>query len=400
MRMKDCLLQALDSLRAHRMRALLTMLGIIVGIFTVILTLAIGAGAQQAIQQQISALGTNLIEINSGPPPAVGQRPVLLYAADARAILEECPEVEAVAPEQETRLPVGYGPNQLQDNFVMGVTASFAEVRRVALEEGRFIAEQEDIQAAKVALLGSTVEQLLFGGTDPIGRWITVSGVDFQVIGVFPSRGDTGPGLGPGMSLDDRVFIPLSSLQKRLLGSTDLRFIAIEARDSASILATAKQVRDLLNRRHPNNNFEVKTQLELMETSNSVSAIVTLLLTALAAVSLLVGGIGIMNIMLVAVTERTREIGIRRAVGARRVSILVQFLMESAILGSTGGAVGVMLGLVMSETAGKMLGWTVPVLPAAVALAVGASLFVGIVSGFYPARRAARLNLVDALRFE
>ncbi len=397
---KDYLLQSLDSLRAHRMRALLTMLGIIVGVFTVILTLAIGSGARQAIQQQIAALGTNLIEVNSGPPPAVGQQPILLYAADARALLAECPGVEAVAPEQETRLPVGFGPNQLQDNFVMGVTPAFAQVRRVALEEGRFISVQEDIQAAKVTLLGSTVKQLLFGNVDPLGRWITVSGIDFQVVGVFPAHGDTRPGLGPGMSMDDRVFIPLSALQKRLLGTTELRFIAIEARDATSIPATAQQVREVLDRRHPRNNFEVKTQLELMETSNSVSAIVTLLLTALAAVSLVVGGIGIMNIMLVAVTERTREIGIRRAVGARRASILVQFLMESVILGSAGGAVGVLLGLVMSEAAGKVLGWPVPVLPTAIVLAIGVSLFVGIVSGIYPARRAARLSLVDALRFE
>ena len=225
MSLRDYILQAVDSLRAHRMRALLTMLGIIAGISTVILTLGIGTGARDAIRQQIEGLGTNVIEVNSGPPPALGQRPVLLYAEDARVLREECPGVEAVAPEQETRLPVGYGSNQLQDNFVMGVTASFAQVRRVALEEGRFISEQEDIQAAKVAVLGSTVEQLLFGGTDPIGRWITVSGAAFQVIGVFPARGDTGPELGPGMSMDDRVFIPLSSLEKRLLGSTDLGFI-------------------------------------------------------------------------------------------------------------------------------------------------------------------------------
>ncbi len=202
------------------------------------------------------------------------------------------------------------------------------------------------------------------------------------------------------MSSDDRIFIPLSTLQKRLLGSTDLRLIAITARDPGQIPMVVQQVKRLLDARHPGNSFEIKTQLELLQTSESVSSIVLALLTALAAVSLFVGGIGIMNIMLVAVTERTREIGIRRAVGARQSFILAQFLMESSILSLAGGSMGVVAGIILSLLAGKIVGWNVPILPTGIVLALGSSLFVGIASGIYPAQRAARLNLVDALRFE
>jgi ABC-type antimicrobial peptide transport system permease subunit len=399
MRPLDYFSESLDSLRKHKMRALLTMLGIIVGVFTVIITLGVGAGARMAIESQISALGSNLVAVNSGPPPSVGRQPIALYLTDARAILEHCPSVVEVSPQQETRLAVSFASNQLADNFVMGVTASYARVRLAQMQQGRFVSDHDDVTAAKVAVLGTTVAQYLFHDQEPLGKRMLISGVDFEVIGVLDSKGDS-PGLGPGMSTDDRIFIPLSALQKRLLGSTDLRVIAITARDANQIPVVVSEVKTLLDRRHPGNGFEIKTQLELMQTSESVSSIVTLLLTALAAVSLFVGGIGIMNIMLVAVTERTREIGIRRAIGARRKSVVIQFLMESSILSSAGGCIGIVTGIGISSLAGKVFGWTIPVLPTGIVLALTSSLVVGITSGIYPARRAARLNLVDALRFE
>ena len=381
------------------MRALLTMLGIIVGVLTVMTTLGIGAGARSAIQNQIASLGSNLIAVNSGPPPSVGRQPIPLYLADARAIVERCLAVAEVSPQQETRLGVSFGSNQLASNFVMGVTSSYARVRAAEAMEGRFVSDLDDMTAAKIAVLGAAVAEYLFPDHDPVGRRILISGVDFEVVGVLASKGDT-PGLGPGMSTDDRIFIPLSALQKRLLGTSDLRLIAITARESTQIPVAVQQVRRLLDARHPGNTFEIKTQLELLQTSDSVSSIVTALLTALAAVSLFVGGIGIMNIMLVAVTERTHEIGVRRAVGAPRRAVLVQFLMESCILSLAGGVIGVIAGVLLSLLAGRILAWNVPVLPAGIALALGSSLLVGVVSGFYPAGRAARLNLVDALRFE
>jgi putative ABC transport system permease protein len=272
-------------------------------------------------------------------------------------------------------------------------------VRAAQLTEGRFVSDLDDLTAAKVVVLGATVEQYLFQNQDPLGKRILISGVDFEVVGVLASKGDT-PGLGPGMSTDDRIVIPLTALQKRLLGTSDLRLIAITARDSSQIPVVVHQIRKLLDAGHPGNSFEIKTQLELLQTSDSVSSIVTALLTALAAVSLFVGGIGIMNIMLVAVTERTREIGIRRAVGARRRTVLAQFLMELCILSLAGGVIGVTAGVLLSLLAGRILAWNVPVLPVGIALAFSSSLFVGVVSGFCPAERAARLNLVDALRFE
>jgi putative ABC transport system permease protein len=399
MLLRDYLSEAFDSLQKHRMRALLTMLGIIVGVFTVVLTLGIGAGARLAIERQISSLGSNLVAVNSGPPPSVGRQPIPLYLADARAILEQCPAVVEVSPQQETRFPVSFESNQLADNFVMGVTSSYGRVRLAQMEEGRFISDQDDMRAAKVAVLGATVKQYLFGNQVALGTRILVSGVDFEVVGTLASKGDS-PGLGPGMSTDDRIFIPLSSLQKRLLGTSELRLIAITARDSAQIPEAVQQMKKLLDARHPGNGFEIKTQLELLQTSESVTHIVTLLLTALAAVSLIVGGIGIMNIMLVAVTERTREIGIRRAVGARRQAVLIQFLGESLILSFAGGCIGLLAGIVLSALAGRIVGWPVPILIGAIALALGSSVLVGVASGIYPAQRAAQLNLVDALRFE
>jgi putative ABC transport system permease protein len=399
MRPFDYVSESFDSLKKHKMRALLTMLGIIVGVLTVMTTLGIGAGARAAIENQISSLGSNLIAVNSGPPPSVGRPPVLLYSADARALLDRCPAVAEVSPQQETRLSVSFESNQLASNFVMGVTSSYARVRLAQLQEGRFISDHDDLTAAKVAVLGTTVKQYLFPNQDPIGKRILISGIDLEVVGVLSSKGDT-PGLGPGMSTDDRIFIPLSALQKRILGSNDLRLIAITAHDSSQIPIVVQQVKMLLDTRHPGNSFEIKTQLELLQTSDSVSSIVTALLTALAAVSLFVCGIGIMNIMLVAVTERTREIGVRRAVGARSRAILMQFLMESSILSLIGGLVGVAAGIVASIIAGRLVGWSVPILPAGILLALSSSILVGVAPGIYPAQRAARVNLVDALRFE
>lgn len=391
--------QALTSLTTHRLRSVLTMLGIIVGVFTVMLTLSLGAGARQAISDQISALGSNLVVVNSGPPPASGQEAVYLYPADAAAILRYCPSVAAVDEEQEERFTVTTGSAQLQDNFVMGVTSSYADIRRVELTSGRFFSPDEDDHAAKVAVLGETVRQYLFGNSEALDRRVRIGGIDFRVIGILTPRGDS-PGLGPGMSTDDRVFIPLSALDKRMLGSTTLRLITISSRSADAIPLAAEETRALLAKRHPNNPFEIRTQTELMQTSNSVSGIVNLLLTSLAGVSLAVGGIGIMNIMLVAVSERTREIGVRRAVGADRASILSQFLLESVVLSLAGGMIGVVLAVATSAIAGLALSWHTPILPGSIAIALLSATMVGILSGIYPARQASRLNVVDALRFE
>jgi putative ABC transport system permease protein len=399
MHSRDYLLLSIDSLRAHGVRSLLTMLGVIVGVLTVVLTLGIGAGTRQAIGDQIQALGSNLIVVNSGPPPGPRQQAIYLYPADAAAIRERCPLVRTVAPQQETRLPVSLDGAQLTSNFVMGVTTGYAHARRLTLTAGRFINETDDDQAAKVAVIGSSVRQYLLADGDPMGRRMLINGVDFEVIGVLDPKGDS-PGLGPGMSTDDRIYIPLTALQARVLGTTDLRIIAMTTAREDEIPAAAAQIRRLLDERHPGNPFEIKTQLELMQTSSSISGVVTALLASLAAVSLIVGGIGIMNIMFVSVHERTREIGIRRAVGARRRHIVAQFLSESVLLGVAGGSAGGGAGVLLSWLAGFVLPWRVPILPEALVLALAASTVVGILSGLYPARRAAQLEVSDALRFE
>jgi ABC-type antimicrobial peptide transport system permease subunit len=399
MNSREYILAAIESLRQHRMRALLTMLGIIVGVFTVMLTLSIGAGARLAIEAQINSLGSNLVVLNSGPPPSQGHQAIYLYPADAHAILETISNISAVAPQQETRLSVQFGSVQLSSNFVMGVTGSYADVRGADLATGRFIQLKDDDQIAKVAVLGSTVAQYLFGSEDALGRRILINNVDFEVIGVLKTKGDS-PGLGPGMSTDDRIFIPLSALQKRLLGTADLRLIAIAARSQADIPAVAESVKRLMDKRHPGNPFELKSQTELLETSNSVSGIVNLLLISLAGVSLIVGGIGIANIMLVSVTERTREIGIRRALGATRKNVQRQFLIESIVLSGLGGGTGVLLGTAVPLAIGFALHWRVPILPQGIMLAFSAATLVGIISGLYPARRASKLDVVEALRFE
>ena len=391
--------QAFTSLAIHRLRSVLTMLGIIVGVFTVMLTLSLGTGAREAIHDQIAALGSNLVVVNSGPPAASGQQAIYLYPADADAILSHCSAVAAVDEEQEERFAVTTGAAQLQDNFVMGVTSSYGDIRKVPLSAGRFLSTADDEHAAKVAVLGATVQQYLFGSGDALQQRIRIGGVDFEVVGVLAARGDS-PGLGPGMSSDDRVFIPLSALDKRLLGTTTLRLITISSRSAAQIPEAAAQVRALLDRRHPRNPFEIRTQSELMQTSNSVSGIINLLLTSLAGVSLAVGGIGIMNIMLVAVSERTREIGIRRAMGAQRTAILRQFLLESIALSLFGGLIGVVLAVAVSLVAGLALGWHTPVPRGGILIALLSATLVGVLSGLYPARQAARLDVVDALRFE
>jgi ABC-type antimicrobial peptide transport system permease subunit len=390
---------ALDSLEKHRLRSTLTMLGIIVGVLTVMLTIGLGAGARASIASQIASLGSNLIVVNSGPPPGPQQQAVYLYPADARAILEQCPLVTDVAPQQETRLPVSAGSVQLSSNFVMGVTAAYAHARRTTLAAGRFLDSDDDTRAAKVVVMGSNVRDYLFGEADPVGRRLLINGVDFEVIGVLDQKGDS-PGLGPGMSTDDRLFIPLTALQRRLLGTTDLRVIAMTVQDQSDTPAAVDQIRRVLNERHPRNPFEIKTQLDLMQASSSISGIVTLLLTSLAAVSLVVGGIGIMNILLVSVSERTREIGIRRAVGARARHIVLQFLAEAVALSVFGGTAGVVLGVLLSWLAGWALAWPVPVVPRAIGLALGAATLVGVTAGWYPARRASQLDVVEALRSE
>lgn len=304
-----------------------------------------------------------------------------------------------IAPQQETRLPLAFASRQTVDTGVLGVTPSYARVRRTTLAEGRFVGPDDEASAAKVAVIGITVRRLL-AGTDPvIGRRIRIGAVDFVVIGVLAAKGDA-IGLGPGMSTDDRVFVPLSALQKRLLGTSEVRLVAISARTAEAIPAASSAIQAVLAQRHPGHRYEVRTELDLLETSGAVGSSVTMLLSLLGAVSLVVGAIGVTNVMLVSVTERTREIGLRRAVGARTRTIAGQFLIEALVLTGMGGLAAILLSWIAALAVTTITGWPVVVSPGAVALALVVSGIAGLGSGLFPAYQAARVDPIDALRSE
>ncbi len=395
----------LAALTRNRMRSALTVLGIVIGVAAVIATLAIGQGARAAVQQQIASLGANTLTVLSGTVTAGGARmgmggTTTLTADDATAIKSDCPGVDAVAPTVRTVGQVVAG-DQNWGTQVLGTTADYSPIRQWPVQSGVFITDSDVRGAAKVAVLGQDVVQQLFTGADPVGQTIRIKNVPFKVIGVLTYKG----GGGFGGNQDDLVIIPLTTAQRRLMGITHVNNITVSARDQGSVNQAVDQITDLLRQRHrihpgDNDDFFIFTQLEFAQTAENTSKVMTLLLASIAAVSLLVGGIGIMNIMLVSVTERTREIGIRRAIGARRNDILVQFLVESAVLSLAGGALGVGIGVIAAKLVSQLARWPTLVHVSAVALAFGFASMVGLFFGFYPAQRASRLDPVDALRYE
>jgi putative ABC transport system permease protein len=396
-RWADLIATALLSLRVHALRAILTMLGIVIGVAAVIVTIGVGAGAQAEIRRQIEALGTNFISLNSGPPRGRGVTPVFLYRDDAEAIRTSCPAVADVVAVQEVRLNVSRGGILLENNFVMGTTANYPRVRRTALMLGRFFDEEEERRATRVAVLGASVARYLFDRIDPVGAEIRIYGQHFAVIGVLAEKGEA-PGLGPGVGIDDRVFVPLSTIEKRLLGLRTLRAVFLQAVVPEQIAEAARQTQALMEQRHPANPFEIRTQQELLATSSGISGVLTVMLAGIAAVSLLVGGIGVMNIMLVSVTERTREIGVRKALGASRRVIQHQFLIEALVLSLTGGLIGIAMGVAGCLVASELFSWPLPVVPSAVLVAFIFAAAVGVGFGLYPAWRAASSSPSAALR--
>jgi putative ABC transport system permease protein len=395
----------LQALTRNRTRSALTVLGIVIGVAAVIATLAIGQGARASVQAQIRALGANTLTVLPGTITAGGARSGMgstttLTVEDAEAVRHECPAVTAVAPTVRTVGQVVFG-NQNWSTQIQGTTADFTIIRQWPVDGGVFITDSDVRGAAKVCVLGQDVVAQLFPGVDPVGSTVRIKDVPFRVVGVLSRKG----GSGFGGNQDDLVLIPLSTAQRRLLGITYVHSILLSAVSEAQVNTAVDQITDLLRQRHrirngENADFFIFTQLEFAQTAESTSKVMTLLLASIAAVSLVVGGIGIMNIMLVSVTERTREIGIRRAVGARRRDILFQFLLEAAFLSLAGGALGVLIGVIAASLVSSIARWPTMVQPGAVALAFGFASLIGLFFGFYPARRAARLDPVDALRYE
>ena len=399
---------SLRAIRVNKMRSGLTMLGIIIGVGSVIAMLSIGTGASEKLKQQISSIGSNLLLILPGSSTSGGIRmgmgsQATLTTGDAEAILQEIPKIKNVAPVLNGTAQIVYG-NQNWSTGVFGTTPSFIEVRDWPIVSGRNMSETDTRSATKVAILGQTVVNNLFGSIDPIGKMIRIKKVPFLVIGVLEERGQS----IQGTDQDDVIYIPISTAQKRIFGTTIpgmARTITVQAEAAEDLPFLEREITSLLRQRHhlgprTDNDFNVMNLTQIMQMAEQSSKIMTLLLGAIASVSLLVGGIGIMNIMLVSVTERTREIGIRMAIGAKAWDIRLQFIIESLTLSLMGGGIGIVLGIGGSKLLSTLAEWPTSISVFSVMLAFCFSAFIGLFFGFYPAYKASLLNPIDALRYE
>lgn len=399
---------SLRALRVNKMRSALTMLGIIIGVGAVITMLAVGAGARSKIDEQIANLGSNLLIILPGATTAGGVRmgagtQPTLSLGDAEAILKESPAVAYVAPVLNGVAQVVYG-TQNWSTGVTGTTPSMLDVRDWPVSEGRAFTDDDVRSATKVSLLGQTVVNNLFGSTDPVGRIIRIKNVPFTVVGVLSVKGQS----IVGQDQDDIIYIPVTTAQKKLFGTSFpgmVRIIMVKAKSPDDLPVAEKEMTSLLRQRHhigprQDDDFTVRNLTQMMQVAQQATTVMTLLLGAVASVSLLVGGIGIMNIMLVSVTERTREIGIRMAVGAKTWDIRLQFIVEALTLSLIGGVAGIILGISGSNILSAIAGWSTVVSVFSVILAFGFSGIVGIFFGFYPAYKASLLDPIEALRHE
>lgn len=399
---------AFRALRINKMRSSLTMLGVIIGVGAVIAMLAVGTGASKKIQDQISSMGSNLLVILPGSSSSGGIRmgsgtQPTLSLADSEAILKECPAVSDVAPSLNGVAQIVYG-NLNWSTGVVGTTSGMLSVREWPLTAGREFTDEDIRSAGKVCLIGTTIVDNLFGDTDPLNQIIRIKRVPFKIIGVLESKGQS----AIGQDQDDVVYVPVTTAQKRLFGTAFpgmVRSIMVKAASLEDLGRAEVQIKELLRQRHhigprQEDDFSVRNLTQMMQVREQSSNVMTLLLGAIASVSLIVGGIGIMNIMLVSVTERTREIGIRMALGARTWDIRLQFLIEALTLSLIGGIAGVVAGVSGSKLVSVMAGWPTIVSPLSIVLALGFSGLVGIFFGFYPAYKASLLNPIDALHCE
>lgn len=404
MNLRESIAVALEGLAANKMRSALTMLGVIIGVAAVITMLAIAQGARERMMAQIQQMGTNLLTVFSGQTrrgAVLGGFGSLesLTLDDAEAILEKCPSVAKVAAETRGMAQVKYR-NRNTNCTITGVTEDYAHVRNFKVAQGVFIKGSDVKSARKVAVIGPTTAQNLFGSVSPVGKDISIRGMRFKIIGITVPKGATG-----FMDPDDQIFVPITTAMRRLFGLQYVRNISVQAKSLALINQAYNEVAELLRKRHRipeggDDDFIIRNQAEIIGMASETSRVFTLLLASIASVSLLVGGIGIMNIMLVSVAERTREIGIRMAVGARRRDIQWQFLVEALVLSLTGGFVGIVLGIILSEVIGHVSQWNPTVSFGSIALSFGFAAIVGAFFGYYPARMASQLSPIDALRYE
>ena len=410
MRVRGTAQLALTALAANKARTGLTMLGVIIGVAAVVTMMAVGAGARGRVEAQIRSLGSNLIIVLSGSITTSGVRlgagsQLTVTEDDARAMEREIDSIQVAAPVVRGGVQV-VAANANWATALVGVTPGFLEARDWTTMTGRSLTQEDIDGASKVALLGLTVAQNLFGGENAIGQVVRVKTVPLTVVGVLARKGQS----TQGQDQDDAILVPLSTAKKKLLGTSQANAravgaILVKVRTATAMKSAEQEIRTLLRQRHhlqpgQDDDFTLRNLSELFESQEAASRVLSLLLAAIASVSLVVGGIGIMNIMLVSVTERTREIGLRRAVGARRRDILAQFLIEAVTVSLTGGLLGIVLGVLSSWTIAALAGWSAPIQAHAVIPAFLFSAAVGVFFGFYPARKASRLNPIDALRYE
>ncbi len=405
MKIVNIVRSAFRALRRNKMRSFLTMLGIIIGVGAVIAMLAIGQGAEYSVKEQISSLGTNVLIVFPGAQQTGGLRMgagtvTTLTEEDASAISKECPAVAFVSPGARSGGQVISG-NLNWGTSIEGTGADYLEIRSWVVEYGEFYSEQDIKAAAKVCILGKTVADALFPESTPVGQNVRIRNVPFKVLGVLSKKGQN----AMGMDQDDIILAPYTTVLRRLSHYPYLRQILVSATSPSNIGAAQTQISELLRMRHKiapydPDDFTIRNQSDLAATATATTGILTILLASIASVSLLVGGIGIMNIMLVSVTERTREIGIRMSVGARGRDILTQFLIEALVLSLLGGIIGILLGVGGSVAISSFAKWPTIITVFSILLSFGFSIAIGIFFGFYPARKAALLNPIDALRYE
>ena len=406
MNISNLLRIAFNALRRNKLRALLTMLGIIIGVASVIAMLGIGQGSKKSIQDQISKMGTNMVFVMPGSQQRGGVQfgtstQQTLEEKDITAIRNECPSVVAVSPEVRSGGQVVFG-SQNWPTTLYGGNLEYFGIKKIEVESGRLFTDREVAGAAKVCLIGKTVIKNLFGeGADPVGQTIRFKKIPMKIIGVLKERGPN----TFGQDQDDMLIAPFTTVQKRVLAVIYYNAIYTSAIDESKTKEAVVEVEDALRKSHKlkgsaQDDFQIRSQEDLISTFSSISNILTVLLGAIAGISLLVGGIGIMNIMYVSVTERTREIGLRMSIGGRGVDILMQFLIESTLLSVIGGVIGILFGIGTSQVIGKMLGWPIVIMPESIIVSFFVCAAIGIFFGWYPARSAASLNPIDALRYE
>jgi putative ABC transport system permease protein len=398
---------AFRALVRNKMRAALTMLGIIIGVSAVIAMVSIGQGAQQSVQEQIASIGTNLLFVSAGAQNVGGVRTGTgdtgtntLTVEDLDAIKREVPSVSMVTPTVNTRSQLIFG-SQNWNTQIQGTSEQYPDIRKWTVQDGSFFTDADVRTAARVIVVGQTIADNLFAGTSAVGQTVRVKELPFRVVGVMARKGQD----QQGRDQDDTAFAPYTTVQKKILGSPRVQVAYVSAISPDATYTAQVQIGQLLRQRHKlgpqdADDFSVRNMSDIADAANQTNNIMTMLLASIASVSLLVGGIGIMNIMLVSVTERTREIGIRMAIGARSSAVRTQFLIESVVLSLTGGLIGVLLGLGVSLLIPSLLGWPTAVSTAAVIGSVIFSAAVGIFFGYYPARKAAALDPIDALRYE